>query len=73
MRILIVGCGNISRAWVSAVCGEEGISIAALVDISLDRAEKTAMEFGLKEAVVSTDLGEALVEARPDIVFNCRA
>ncbi|NLS76458.1 MAG: Gfo/Idh/MocA family oxidoreductase [Chloroflexi bacterium] len=70
-RAVLVGCGGISRAWFKAAQEMEGLSFVGLVDINRAAAEEKAAEFGLKDAVLDTDLGRVLQSTQPDVVFNC--
>ncbi len=71
MRALLVGCGSISRTWLKAVPGIPGLAVVGLVDVDESRARSRAAEFGLDNAGVHADLGAALEQARPDVVFDC--
>lgn len=71
IRVLFVGCGGISRAWLTPICKEKEIKIVGLVDIKLSAAEEKAKEFNLTDAFISTDFKEALRKTKPDAVFNC--
>lgn len=70
-RAVLVGCGGISRAWFKAAQEMEALSFVGLVDINRAAAEEKAAEFGLKDAVLDTDLSSVLQGTRPDVVFNC--
>ncbi len=69
-RILVVGCGGISRAWLSAVAGFNDVRIAGLVDIDTVRAAKGMQEHAIDGAQVFADPHEALRTLSPDIVFD---
>lgn len=71
IRVLLVGCGAISRAWLIAALKEEEIKITGLVDIDLTSAEEKAREFNLKDTIISTNLKEAIKKTKPDAIFNC--
>lgn len=70
-RALLVGCGSISAVWLDAAQAMSDLSIVGLVDLDEARAARRAGEYGLHEALISTDLEAALEIARPDIVFDC--
>lgn len=69
MKVCIIGTGAISGNHISAVlaAGEE---IAALCDISSDKARKKALEFGLI-CPVFTDYKAMIDMIRPDAVHIC--
>jgi len=71
MKAILVGCGGISGAWLSAPTVKEKVEIAGLVDIRKEAAENKAKEFGLTGAVIGTDLKEVLSATKPDAVFDC--
>jgi predicted dehydrogenase len=71
VNALLVGCGGISRTWLRAAGGIDGLRITGLVDIVREAAEQRAEEFGLSEALIETDLTLALERLAPDVVFNC--
>ena len=68
---VLVGCGGISRAWLKAIQGMSDVEIVGLVDIVEENAAARADEFGLQDALVSTDLSSVLERTRPDALFNC--
>lgn len=69
-RILVVGCGGISGAWLRGAAALKNCSIVGLVDIAETNARTKAEQFGL-DCFVGTDLKKALKETEPDVVFNC--
>lgn len=69
-RVLLVGCGGISREWLGAAGRLPDLELVGLVDLSLGAAQARAAEFGLG-VPLGTDLGAMLVQTEPDIVFNC--
>ncbi len=71
IKVVLVGCGGISRAWLSAATKEKEIEIAALVDINISAAEEKAKEFNLVPSFIGTNLDDAIKKIRPDAVFNC--
>lgn len=71
IKVLFVGCGAISRAWLIPSLKEKDINIVGLVDINLSAAEEKAKEFKLKDVVISNNFKEALQKTKPDVVFNC--
>lgn len=67
---VLVGCGAMSRAWLEAARQIDGLTIAGLVDIDVERARSRAAEFGLDEALVDTDLAAVIAAVQPDAVFD---
>ena len=71
-RVLQVGCGGISSAWLKAAAHfPEDIRFVGFVDLSAEAAGKRAAESGATDLHVGTDLAAALRETRPDVVFDC--
>ena len=71
LRVVLVGCGGMSRTWLNVARDIESLKMVGLVDIKEEAARTRAEEFGLGDAVVSTDLNAALEHAAPDVVFDC--
>ncbi len=71
IRVVLIGCGAISRAWLHAATRESEIEIAGLVDINKDNAEEKAKEFKLEDIFITTNLQDALKTLKPDAIFNC--
>ena len=71
IRIVLVGCGGMSGAWLNAVQKNNGAEVIGLVDIVEENARKKANEFHLEHALISTDLETVLRQKKPDAVFNC--
>jgi predicted dehydrogenase len=70
-RAVLVGCGGISRAWLRAIRDIAEVEVVGFVDIIEENAVARANESGLSDALISTDLVEALDRTDPDAVFNC--
>ncbi|TGS71513.1 Gfo/Idh/MocA family oxidoreductase [Mesorhizobium sp. M3A.F.Ca.ET.174.01.1.1] len=70
MKVVLVGCGAMSRQWLDAARRIEGLAIAGLVDLDAERAKARAREFDLANAVIGTSLDAVLDEAKPDAVFD---
>lgn len=71
LRIVLVGCGAMSRAWLQTATELADVEVVGLVDIYEEAAHARARELQLTQALIGTDLGEVLARTRPDIVFNC--
>ncbi|TGS09892.1 Gfo/Idh/MocA family oxidoreductase [Mesorhizobium sp. M2E.F.Ca.ET.209.01.1.1] len=70
MKVVLVGCGAMSRQWLDAARQIDGLAIAGLVDLDADRAQARAREYDLANAVVGTSLDAVLDETKPDAVFD---
>lgn len=66
MRVAIVGCGNISRAHISALQTVAGLEICAVCDRDLDRAKEAGAL--APSARVYVDFETLLKQERPDAV-----
>lgn len=62
----IVGCGNISSAYLKAAANFEILDIRAVADIDPAAAQARASEFGLK----AVHLDEVFVDPRVEIILN---
>jgi predicted dehydrogenase len=71
LRIVIVGCGEISGAWFHALKSRADARIEGLVDLNESMARQRRDEFGLSNARIGTDLLAMLDALHPDIVFDC--
>ena len=70
-KIILVGCGGISRAWLNAVKDVPTLEMAGFVDIDEAAARVRAEEFGWTDAYISTNLGTTLQHVQPEVVFDC--
>ncbi|MGQ9456061.1 MAG: Gfo/Idh/MocA family protein [Armatimonadota bacterium] len=71
LKVLLVGCGSISRTWLRTTQQMDDLEIVGLVDIDEEAAKTRREEYALSSAVVDTDLMRALKKTQPDIVFDC--
>ncbi len=71
LRAVLVGCGNMSRAWLAAARAIPDLELVGLVDVHEPAARTRAEEFGLRDAAIGTDLGAVLARVAPDVVFDC--
>ena len=69
LRVVVAGCGGMSRLWLDYAQSREGIEIAALVDLREEAARRRAAECGL-DVPIFTDLAEALAKVEADLVFD---
>ncbi len=70
IRVVLIGCGAISAAWLVPALKEKEIEIIGLVDVNKNNAETKAHQFKLNNVLVSTSFDQAL-KLKPDVVFNC--
>jgi predicted dehydrogenase len=70
LRIVVAGCGRMSKTFLEAAAAVPGIAIVGLVDPQLDRAAERRDALGLSDAAISPDLAATLAELRPDAVFD---
>ena len=70
VQAVLIGCGSMSEVWLEAARQIEGVTITGLVDLDLERAEARAMQFGLNDAIVGSDLNAILNQTQPDVVFD---
>ena len=68
VRAIVVGAGGISGAWFPPLAKEK-VEVAAVVDLSRERAEQRCQEFKLR-AAVSTDLDKTLREIKADFLID---
>ncbi len=71
IRIVLVGCGSMSGAWLDAAQKSALAEIVGLVDIVEENARKKAYEFHLEHALISNDVESVLKQTAPHAVFNC--
>jgi len=71
LKVVQVGCGGMSHAWLSTAIEIEGLEVVGMVDVFEEAAKTRAGELGLTDALISTDLIRVLDETSPDIVFDC--
>ncbi len=71
IRIVLVGCGSMSGAWLDAAQKNPMVEIVGLVDILEENARKKASEFHLEHALISSDIETVLRQTTPHAVFNC--
>lgn len=71
INAVLVGCGGISQAWLSAARDMRDLAIVGLVDLVEEAARARAEQFGLHDVVIGSDLKRVLDQAAPDVVFDC--
>lgn len=70
-RIILVGCGGMSRVWLEAGARLENSEIVALVDLDPGKAQARARTHGLESVRCFASLEAALAETQVDAVFDC--
>lgn len=70
LKIVVVGCGNMSNAWLRAVTGMDEARVVGLVDLNRDNALHRAEQYDLGASVVFPSLADALASTKADIVFD---
>lgn len=71
LKVVLAGCGSMSRTWFGVAAEMESIEIVGLVDVRKQSAVHRAQEFGLENAFIGAEIGEVLKQTPPDIVFDC--
>jgi predicted dehydrogenase len=71
LKVVLVGCGAMSGAWLKAAKEIPDLELVGLVDLQVEAAQSRATEFGLHDVKISTDLAAMLIETRADILFDC--
>lgn len=73
-KAVLAGCGNMSRGWLSAVAEHPllkgRVEVVGLVDLHRPTAEARAVEFGLANATIGSDLEAVLAATKPDLLFD---
>jgi predicted dehydrogenase len=70
-KVVLAGCGGISRAWLSYAATHPELEFVGLVDLYPESARQRQAEFNLHRAAIGENLEEMLAVAKPDIVFDC--
>jgi len=71
VRVVLVGCGGMSRTWTRISKETDKIDLVAFVDINEEAAQTRADDYRSAEVVTGTDLARVLDETDPDAVFDC--
>ncbi|KXF76592.1 oxidoreductase [Paramesorhizobium deserti] len=69
-RVVLVGCGAMSKAWFEASRAIGDIDIVGIIDIDTERAEARAREYGLDQSIISDDLPSVLKKTQPELLFD---
>lgn len=70
-KAVMVGCGGITRSWLTPLQAMDNVQVVGLVDIVEANARARAEEYGLTGALIGADLASILNQTQPDVVFNC--
>ena len=70
LRVLQAGCGDMAQAWVERALRMPEIEIVGLADVKREAAERTALRFNLRPALIYNSVHDALSAAQPDAVFD---
>lgn len=70
LRVVLVGCGGMSRRWVEVSRELADVDLVGFVDIDAGAAAARAEEYG-PAASHGTDMTRMLDDCVPDIVFDC--
>ena len=71
LKIVLVGCGGMSGAWLNVATQMDQVELIGLMDIREEVANKRTEEYSLSKAIISTDLKSVLHRTKPDVVFDC--
>ncbi len=71
LRAVLVGCGSISKAWLTPIGQFDDVEIVGLVDVKSENAEQARDNFELWQAEVGDSLPTMLARQKPDVVFDC--
>jgi predicted dehydrogenase len=71
LKVVLVGCGAMSGAWLSAAKNISDLELVGLVDLRIEAAQARASKFGLHHAQVGTDLAAMLEMTQANILFDC--
>ena len=73
-RAVLVGCGSMSKGWLTAITSHPLLSgrveVVGLVDLDLATAQARAAEFDLGHVAIGTDLDAVLQQTGADLLFD---
>ena len=70
VRALLVGAGQMGRAWAKNLTACDEVAFAGWVDIQPNAAAKAAQDLGITDCYTGEDLGRALAEVHPDFLVD---
>lgn len=68
---IMAGCGGMAGGWLNSKAVKKNARMVGFMDINLEAAQKRADAFGVKGAVVGTDLKKIIEETGAEILFDC--
>ncbi len=71
VRVVLVGCGGMSRRWTAVAKEHPNLDIVGFVDIDKDAACARSQDYGKGDILIGTDLATMLKQTQPDAVFDC--
>lgn len=71
LRIVLAGCGQMSKEWLRTARTIPDLEVVGFVDVNLEAAKQRAVEYEAVNPILSTDFEAVLREVSPDIVFDC--
>ncbi len=69
LKIVVVGCGAVSRHWLDYTVTRDDCEIVGLVDINKENAEKTAQKYKLS-CEVFTNVTEAIEKSGANLLYD---
>ena len=70
-RVVLAGCGGISRAWLEAIQLFDDVELVGLVDLRSESIEEKIDKFSIGPVSTGSDLGSVIAESQADLVFDC--
>jgi predicted dehydrogenase len=70
-KVVLVGCGAMSKEWIRVATSIPNLELVGLVDIFEQNARTRAAEFNLEHVHIGSSLSEMLELLKPDVVFDC--
>ncbi|MEM7537985.1 MAG: Gfo/Idh/MocA family oxidoreductase [Chloroflexota bacterium] len=71
IKVVLAGCGGISRAWLNYAATHPDLEFVGLVDLFPESAVQRKADYNLHSAKIGSDLGQMIEETNPDVVFDC--
>lgn len=69
-KVVLVGCGGMSQVWLNSSATKKCAELVGFVDINYEAAAKKAEEFGVKNAVVGTNLKKVIQESGAEVMYD---
>jgi len=71
IKVVLVGCGGISQAWLNYAATHPDLEFVGLVDLYPESAKTRQTEYNLTSAQIGSDLTAMIKATQPDVVFDC--